>query len=378
VVDSRGFQIQYLDGSTSSGDYISDDFEIAGTTIKGLQMGYASQTVRGTGIMGVGFSNHVAAEVDYPNIMDQFTLQKVIEVKAYSLYLNDRRTDQGSILFGGIDTQKFIGPLSIVPIIPDQQTKSISTFTVNMDGMSVSFANGTKSTVALPRGASQIPALLDSGTTLSYIPEVMAIDVFDQVGAYTDSRQTGLTFIDCKYLTDGSGLTVTFSFSGHAIAVPVHEMVLDVFSAYEVVPLDIPIDDVCLFGLQSTGNFADQSQSLASSNFVLLGDTFLRSAYVVYDLDHAQIGIAPANLNATASNVVEIKAADSGIPTLTGVASQVAGGGSPTQGGGGTVTVTQGSGNGNAASRSGPGLDVFAVMAVASVFAVFGGALVMI
>jgi hypothetical protein len=59
------------------------------------------------------------------------------------------------------------------------------------------------------------------------------------------------------------------------------------------------------------------------STTYILGDTFLRSAYVVYDLTHNEIGFAQANFGSTTSNIVELKAADSGIPSLTGVASGV-------------------------------------------------------
>ena len=48
----------------------------------------------------------------------------------------------------------------------------------------------------------------------------------------------------------------------------------------------------------------------------LFGDTFLRSAYVVYDLDNKQIGIAPTIFGSTKSNVQEI-----GTGNLAGVSS---------------------------------------------------------
>jgi len=51
----------------------------------------------------------------------------------------------------------------------------------------------------------------------------------------------------------------------------------------------------------------------------LLGDFFLRSAYVVYDLTNNQIWLAPAVLNTTKSNVVEIQAGAVSLPQSTGV-----------------------------------------------------------
>jgi len=51
----------------------------------------------------------------------------------------------------------------------------------------------------------------------------------------------------------------------------------------------------------------------------VLGDFFLRSAYVVYDLTNNYIWIAPAVLNTTKSNVVEIQAGAVSLPQSTGV-----------------------------------------------------------
>jgi hypothetical protein len=52
---------------------------------------------------------------------------------------------------------------------------------------------------------------------------------------------------------------------------------------------------------------------------MLLGDFFLRSAYVVYDLTNNRIGIAQSNLNSTTSNIVEVPAGAASIPQSTGV-----------------------------------------------------------
>jgi hypothetical protein len=53
----------------------------------------------------------------------------------------------------------------------------------------------------------------------------------------------------------------------------------------------------------------------------VLGDTFLRSAYVVYDLQNNQISLAQTDFNSTTTNVVEITA--SGVPGASPVSSPV-------------------------------------------------------
>lgn len=396
LVDRRAFSIKYLDGTASTGDYITDDFSIANTTIKSLQMGYATKVVRGTGILGIGFSNHVAAATPYPNIMDELVKQNIIPTKAYSLYLNDRRSPEGSILFGGIDTEKFIGNLEVVPIIKDISSGKISSFTVDLEGITVAYPNGSKADIKMP--AAEMPTLLDSGTTLSYLPQAMAEDLFEDLGAVTDFKTTGLTFIPCDYLgansrpkSDPQTLTISFTFGNKTIRVPVQEMVLDVFADYDgPVPIKLPFDNACLFGIQSLGGFSGQSNGIASADFLLLGDTFLRSAYVVYDLTHQQIGLAQANLNSTASKIVELRAEDKSIPSLTGVpaqqqqasptASKTAG--TTTDKGGNVVTVTASPSPSpsNVAGRSGraPGGDSLVIMAAAGAFAVLGGALMVL
>ena len=59
----------------------------------------------------------------------------------------------------------------------------------------------------------------------------------------------------------------------------------------------------------------------AGSSTPVLGDTFLRSAYVVYDLHNNEISLAQTNFNSTGSNIMEIT--NSSVPDATGVASAV-------------------------------------------------------
>ena len=48
----------------------------------------------------------------------------------------------------------------------------------------------------------------------------------------------------------------------------------------------------------------------------ILGDFFLRSAYVVYDLENNLVGIAQTNMNSSSSNVLEVPEGVTTIPQL--------------------------------------------------------------
>lgn len=284
-------------------------------------MGIADKTAVGTGILGIGFELNEAAETTYSNLVATMVNQSKISTMAYSLYLNDYYSSTGNILFGGVDTDKFIGNLVTVPILPDAESKNYSSFTVGLTGLSFAFSNGTTYNQSLTSESDSLSSILDSGTTLSYLPDDIATPLFDAVGAYEYTSSLGsssLALVDC-------GLDVEFSFkinNSVTITVPKDELVIDAFEG-TTLPSDVPFTSTCLFGIQNIGSSSDTSGTSArTADYAILGDSFLRSAYVVYDLDNLQIGLAPANLNSTSTNVQALKAGESSLPAFSGVASQ--------------------------------------------------------
>ncbi|KAI0522302.1 aspartic peptidase domain-containing protein [Xylaria bambusicola] len=380
LVDRDAFSIQYLDTSGAEGDYIRDTFHVGGASIKALQVGLAENSTINSGLLGIGFSTNVAASDPYPNIIDLFVEQDLIDTSAYSLYLDDLFAETGTILFGGIDTRKFIGQLKSVDILRDAQSRIYSSFTVALNSLTIGKGSNSESSDLL---SEQTPVILDSGTTLTYLPPRVARQIYQQFNAYDDTGVTGLVYADCGLLSSERDTTLNFQFGGSngpVIKVPMRELVLDNVKGYIALGLELPrdigFDDVCSFGIQSL------------QGIYLLGDTFLRSAYVVYDLDHKKIALAQANLNSTETNVMEITAA-SGIPLVSGVAAQethTAGGNNKDDAGNGSGSGS-GTGSGtdaddesttdNAAPRALPVLnwEATAVAVAASLFSLVGAGL---
>lgn len=95
-VETNGFNISYVDGTGSTGDYFQDTFKIGGATLNNFQMGLALDTTIGTGIMGIGY-NTSEANIDtgngteYPNLPLAMVNAGAINSAAYSLWLNDLR-----------------------------------------------------------------------------------------------------------------------------------------------------------------------------------------------------------------------------------------------------------------------------------------------
>ena len=112
-----------------------------------------------------------------------------------------------------------------------------------------------------------------------------------------------------------------------------------------------------------------------SSPPYLLGDTFLRSAYVVYDLANNQIGIAPTDFNSTDSNIVPFPSMSAPIPDATTAPGQSAATAKPSvttpafsaQAGFTNSAATPGSGSGSKNAATSMRRADFAQMAVIGV-----------
>jgi hypothetical protein len=96
ILEQNGFNISYVDGTGSSGDYISDTFTIGGGSISTFEMGLATDSSIGIGIMGIGY-NTSEANIGtgngkiYPNLPIAMATAGLINANAYSLWLNDLR-----------------------------------------------------------------------------------------------------------------------------------------------------------------------------------------------------------------------------------------------------------------------------------------------
>jgi hypothetical protein len=311
LLQSGGFDISYEDGTEISGDFITDNVGFGGDVIVKKQiMGLANSTSGDTyGLMGVGFdANEANASYGstYPSIVDNLKSQGYINSKAYSLWLDDLESNKGSILFGGVDHSKYHGNLIGLPIQPDVFTDNLTSFTVSLT--SIGFVDPSLKDTLYSGPA--LPALLDSGTSFTYLPDNIAIAILSGVGVAQDNS-TGLNLAPCSLNRTNANLTFGFGGTdGPVITVALSEFVSDPYVLDDGSILKINGEDVCLFGIMAGGD----------NTTTVLGDTFLRSAYVVYDLENYLIGIANTNFHPGASDIVEYKKGQLDIPGVTSTA----------------------------------------------------------
>lgn len=271
---SDGFSVSYLGGNGNSGDFYTDNFSWNNIDVD-LQFGVATNFSSGdssNGILGLGWeanssTNKTGPEGQYANLPIALKNAGYIETVAYSVFLNDYDATEGSVLFGAIDTSKFHGNLTVLSPFRD-----LAPFKINGSSSKASF---------------------DTGTSFTYIPDdilnrtietLWKDEIFYDNSAQIYRRQEG---------QDRPEGTVTFTFND-----------VDINLGKEELWIKFTDNSWCLDLLPAS------NVGLTTS---LLGDSFLRSAYVVYDLENDQLGIAPANYNGGDSNFEVI--ANGTIPT---------------------------------------------------------------
>ncbi|KAI1271274.1 aspartic peptidase domain-containing protein [Xylaria sp. FL0933] len=313
------FEISYVDGSGSRGEYISETFGIGDVKLENMTMGLGLSTDIAYGLVGVGYALNEASvsatHMIYNNLPVMMRDEGHIKSNAYSLWLNDLEASKGNILFGGVDTDKYMGDLVRVSIDINEQARNYTAFQVRLTSLEAHSSSGNDS---LSSASFPIPVVLDSGTTFSYLPQDIAEQVWKEVGVeVTNVDGTGLPLIPCDYAKSTGYFSFGFGGDGGPVVnVGMDELAIPLYAKFPS-GSQFAGQDACQFGIQ---NFS--SDSTAQGEPFLLGDTFLRSAYVVYDLENNEIAIAQTDFNATTSNVVAFASQSASIPSSTPAPSQ--------------------------------------------------------
>jgi yapsin 1 len=312
---SAPFAIQYQDGTFAEGQWGTDVVNIGPANLPNCSIAIGLEANSSQGVMGIGFmglestntgppasfnnggtSNPQGNPYTYLNVPALLKAQGNIEANAYSLWLNDVDASSGQLLFGGVDHDKYQGTLLTVPII---NTVSNSPNPIMMQIVldTVDLTDSTGNTQNVMTGAT--PALLDSGTSFTYLPSRVVSSVASAINAEF-MNELGVYITECQA---GNGdAALVFTFSGANITVGLSEVLFPLTDTNGAVATFQNGQPSCALGV------------LPASQ-IILGDSFLRSAYVVYDLDRFEISLANTKFNQTNSDVDAINS--NGVPSAT-------------------------------------------------------------
>ncbi|KAI0554785.1 acid protease [Xylaria curta] len=255
-VDGDGFSIKYGSGQ-AKGPYYKDDIYISGTRIQNQQFGVAnSSELVWFGIMGLGQGDGF---INYPLIVDSLEAQGLTNTKLFSMNLG-RQVSPGAVItgemtFGGVDTNSYAGRLQKVPTDPSDPH-----YKIILNGLA-NRAPGADSSTPLTDSSLPLPLIVDSGTTLSLLPESLVSKLAAQFPGATSDGAGGYR-VDCAYQNQTG--TVDF----------------EILAETGTVTINVSYRDFiwnnggdCLLGAwhsDDVGTF-------------ILGDSFLRGAYVAFD-----------------------------------------------------------------------------------------------
>ncbi|RDA82685.1 putative aspartyl protease [Ophiocordyceps camponoti-leonardi (nom. inval.)] len=249
--------------------YVEDTIGFPGSPdeMQNVRFGVATSSQQQfAGILGVGFGDGVT--ISYPSFMDQLAGQRVTESKTLGVALGSKEEGGGSVTFGGVDTAKYAGRLAAVPIIDAKDSPDkVPRYWVKL--LSVSHSPPGETSTVLTSGSMDV--FLDTGATLTLLPSSVVQAMAKAVGS-TGSVNGGLPAVSCRLANNQDG-AFGFRFNGVTVFVPYNEMVRQL-------PGQPGQRSQCYLGV------------MPSDKFALLGDTFLRSAYAVFDLDSKTVFMA--------------------------------------------------------------------------------------
>jgi hypothetical protein len=247
----QSFGISYGSGSVS-GDMATDTLSIAGIKLT-ANFGIANQTTDDftsfpiDGILGLSQAKGPA-----PTFMETVVAQKVLKANIFGVSIS-RSSDgvnNGVINFGAPDSSQFTGSLSYSPVI----TNSEGDWAIQMDDVGFGDASA---------GVGSKSAYIDTGTSFIFAPDADCKKFHDIVPGAQSTDGTTYT-VPCTTTTP---LTITFGSNTYTIS---------------------PKDWV-----------APMANGACTSNVYghevvegawLLGDTYLKNVYTVFDVDQNRVG----------------------------------------------------------------------------------------
>ncbi|CAD0088390.1 unnamed protein product [Aureobasidium mustum] len=320
MLSPSGINATYGGVTTSSasnaalvGDLVADVIQTDDLIIAGAHFGVAHQSSNNMlgngdyiGIMGLAYPSAEAVkqgEPKYPTFVESLVDAGAIASRLFSLYLN-AVSSYGSILFGGLDTEKYIGNLTTLNMMPRRASSTkIQFFMMQLDEVSMTHEDGTHEVLIKPSDQTQL-VYPDSGTMTWVLPAEYYSKVVNMTGA---KMQGSNAFLPCSQVSNETSFTFTLSGNGTnkaQLEVPTTLFFTPAVLADGSGVLKSEGEVMCILMVQ---------QANSDTDFMLLGAPVMRAGYWIFDMDNGQISVAQARLSSTTSNVVAVGAGPHGV-----------------------------------------------------------------
>ncbi|RYN58521.1 hypothetical protein AA0118_g7378 [Alternaria tenuissima] len=283
----------FANGAVFQGGFVKTTLMLGNQSVSDSQLGVIEQGSLPPGnplfpIFGIGPIENEVVQPPYQNTLANLKDTGAINANVYGIFMNDFRSPEGSIVFGGVDTAKFQSPLQDAGPLLLNNGGVASQFVIDFSSMQLVSGNSSssRSNVDLaPRGGLP-PALIDTGNPSLNIPSASLRAMAMVIGANFDDQAGQLGSVPCDLGSRGESLS--FGFNNQAkISTPLAAMLVRDSSSGTT---------ECFLPM-----FSSDGDDTAS-----LGAPFMQGAYIVFDLDQKKIMMANANINATNSNLQKL------------------------------------------------------------------------
>ncbi|KAI9691085.1 MAG: hypothetical protein M1822_008705 [Bathelium mastoideum] len=303
-IPNQNFNVTYGDGEYLRGVMGFEEVSLDNVTVPVQEVGavdYAAWTGDGvsSGIVGLGYPGLTSAwegseqdasddsvEEIYEPIFMSMVSQGLIEEPIFSLALARSNTSGGVLTIGGLPDQKDIAyandfaKVSIEvlgsPEISgdDDFDMDYAFYAITIDGFPSPNASSRNSTSTGSHKPSQakwpsitnVQAIVDSGTSLAYLPVPVSAAInglFGSQGNYDPN--SGTWFVDCNATAPSWSLVI----GGQTFHIDPRDMIVE------------GPESNCVSGVQE-----------AFSSFSILGDVFLKNVLAVFDVGNAEMRFA--------------------------------------------------------------------------------------
>lgn len=266
--------VTYGSGSFSGTEY-TDRVSFGGLTVTGQSIGSASRSTGFSGVDGIiGFgpvdltqgtvSNANTVPTFTDNLLSQGLIStEVLGVSFQPITGSATADTNGELTLGGVDTTKYTGTLTYYPKLASGTASPY---------WGISIASFTYGSTTL---ASSATGIVDTGTTLIYIPSAAYSAFLTASGGRTDTS-TGLAIYTTKP-TGNFGIkfgTITYTLTPDQYLIPTAQY--------------------ANFGLTTGRFYAWITNGGTSGVNTIIGQKFLENYYSVFDTTNSRIGFATA------------------------------------------------------------------------------------
>ncbi|KAG8897092.1 Type I transmembrane sorting receptor [Tulasnella sp. 403] len=265
---STPFSIQYQDGSGATGKVATDKVTVAGLSVAKQGFGAVTKETGGfgggpmAGLLGLGFPAN--AESGATPFFIGLAKAGSLASNVFSFYMSRNGGSGSELCIGCTNSAKYTGSVQYYRL--DSSATGGTQYYWNIPSGGFSYNGGSSS--------GSFSAVIDSGTTLIYIPSAAAKKLYSQIPGAAAAPDVGQGFY--TYPCDAKLAPITIKFGS---------------TQYAVNPADFNLGAASQGSSKCVGGIVGED---VGNGLAIVGDEFMKNWYSVFDYDKMSVGFAKA------------------------------------------------------------------------------------